>query len=45
VDCIDLWADRDAERVDVALLPVNLNQIHEEAFRFFENHYFDVMLG
>lgn len=41
VDCIDLWAGSDAEDVAVPLLPVNLNQVHDQEFRFFENHHFD----
>lgn len=45
VDCIDLWAGSDAEDVTVPMLPVNLNQIRDEEFRFFENHHFDFILG
>jgi hypothetical protein len=45
VDCIDRWAGSDAEAVNVPLLPVNLNQIQDEEFRFFENHHFDFIVG
>jgi len=45
VDCIDLWAGSDAGDVDAPLLPVNLAQIRDEEFRFFENHHFDFILG
>ena len=45
VDCIDLWAGSDAEDVDMPLLPINLSQIRDEEFRFFENHHFDFVLG
>ena len=46
VDCVDLWAGSDAEaHVDVPRMPVKLNQIRDEEFRFFENHHFDFALG
>ena len=46
VDCIDLWAGSDAQAdVEVPRLPVDLNQIRDEEFRFFENQHFDFLLG
>jgi hypothetical protein len=41
IDCVDLWAGSDAGDVEIPLMPVNLNQIPDEQFRFFENHHFD----
>ena len=45
VDCIDLWAGSDAEDVVVPLMLVNLDQIRDEEFRFFENYHFNFSLG
>jgi len=45
VDCIDLWEGSDAKDVDASLIPVNLNQIQDEEFRFFENRHFDFIFG
>jgi hypothetical protein len=42
VDCIDAWEGDHAEIP--TLLPVNLNQVRDEEFRFFENHHFDFVL-
>ena len=39
VDCIDAW-DGNSER-PFSQLSVNLSQIRDEEFRFFENHHFD----
>lgn len=39
VDCIDAW-DGNSEMTFVHL-PVNLSQIRDEEFRFFENHHFE----
>ena len=46
VDCVDLWAGSDAEEnAETPLMSVNLNQIQDEEFRFFENRHFDFILG
>jgi hypothetical protein len=39
MDCIDAW-DGNSER-PFSQLSVNLSQIRDEEFRFFENHHFD----
>jgi hypothetical protein len=39
VDCIDAWEGN--SEMPFARLPVNLGQIRDEEFRFFENHHFD----
>ena len=39
VDCIDTW-DGNRE-MPFAHLPVNLDQIRDDEFRFFENYHFD----
>ena len=39
VDCIDAWEGDHTEALH--LRPVNLNQVRDEEFRFFENHHFD----
>jgi len=39
VDCIDRWEGNDAEVTP--WVSVNLSQILDEEFRFFENHQFD----
>ena len=39
VDCIDLWESSNAEFP--RMLSVNLSQIRDEEFRFFENHHFN----
>lgn len=43
VDCIDVWEGNAGE--DLSLVAVNLSQIHDNEFRFFENHHFDFILG
>lgn len=43
VDCIDLWESNQAGPPH--LLSVNLSQIRDEEFRFFENHHFDFTTG
>jgi hypothetical protein len=43
VDCIDLREGNQAEHP--ALMSVDLSQIRDEEFRFFEDHHFDFMLG
>jgi len=43
VDCIDAW-DGNSDR-PFSQLSVNLSQIHDEEFRFFENHHFDFSLS
>lgn len=40
VDCIDIWSGSDPEFVLLDRLDVNLSQIQDPAFRFFENHHF-----
>ena len=45
VDCVDLWAGSDAEEnTEMPLMIVNLNQIRDEEFRFFENHHFSFIM-
>ena len=39
VDCIDAWEGN--SEMPFAQLTVNLSQIRDEEFRFFENHHFD----
>ena len=39
VDCIDAWEGN--SEMPFSRLPVNLGQIRDEEFRFFENHHFD----
>ena len=39
VDCIDAWEG--SSEMAFSQLPVNLSQILDEEFRFFENHHFD----
>ena len=39
VDCIDAWEG--ISEMTFSQLPVNLSQIRDEEFRFFENHHFD----
>ena len=41
VDCIDLWIS-DGAQVPPAM-PVDLNRIRDEEFRFFENRHFDFL--
>jgi hypothetical protein len=41
VDCIDLWEGHDAEHRPPISMNINLGQIRDEEFRFFENHHFD----
>jgi hypothetical protein len=45
VDCIDLWEGHDMEPQPPISMNVNLSQIRDEAFRFFENHYFKFISG
>ena len=42
VDCIDVWESNHAEPPH--LMSVNLNQIRDEEFRFFEDHHFDFIV-
>ena len=42
VDCIDAWEGN--SEMPFAQLTVNLSQIRDEEFRFFENHHFDFAL-
>ena len=39
VDCLDAWKGN--SEIPFTHLPVNLSQIRDEEFRFFENHHFD----
>jgi hypothetical protein len=43
VDCIDLWESNAAEPLPP--MPVDLNKVLDEEFRFFENHHFDFVVG
>lgn len=43
VDCIDLWEGNGEEPFHP--ISVNLSQIRDEEFRFFENHHFDFTLN
>lgn len=40
VDCVDAWEHRDMHPVAEATLTVDLSQVADEEFRFFENHRF-----
>ena len=39
VDCLDAWEG--SSEMSFARLHVNLSQVRDEEFRFFENHHFD----
>lgn len=43
VDCIDAWDG--TSDMPFSKLPLNLSQIHDEEFRFFENHHFDFSIS
>jgi hypothetical protein len=45
VDCVDLWAGSDVAPHPPISMNVDLSQIREEEFRFFENYHFDFVLG
>ena len=43
VDCIDAWDGNSG--MPFSRLTVNLSQVRDEEFRFFENHHFDFTVG
>ena len=45
VDCVDLWAGSDTVPRSPHSLTVDLRNIRDEEFRFFENYHFDFVPG
>jgi len=45
VDCIDAWIGGDKSREQPNTLEVDLAEIEDAEFRFFENHYFSFTIA